>query len=86
MRRRVIASSALSVSEFIAKYHSSTTLLNGNLADVCNQHIIPSPYQPIKDYSKFTPVPEFISARWKVRIELESVVCIILLVDIILTM
>lgn len=46
-------------------FNASAPLSNGNLADVCNEHVISSSYTPIPDSSTYAPVPEFISTAWK---------------------
>ena len=46
---------------------SPPSLSDGNLADVCNKNVVPSPHPPVMDLSKFTPVPEFVSSEWKSR-------------------
>jgi len=44
---------------------SSPRLSDGNLADVCNLHVVSSPFPPVMDSSHYTPVPEFVSSKWK---------------------
>ena len=46
-------------------FTASSTLNNGNLADVCNLNVMSSPFPPVMDSSKFMPAPEFISSGWK---------------------
>mmetsp|Transcript_24218 Transcript_24218/g.41451 ORF Transcript_24218/g.41451 Transcript_24218/m.41451 type:complete len:594 (+) Transcript_24218:388-2169(+) len=47
------------------KFTTSPSLHNGNLADVCDVHVVSSPLPPILDSSHYTPVQEFVSASWK---------------------
>lgn len=44
---------------------ASSPLGDGNLADVCNVNVLSSPFAPIVDSSRYTPVPEFVSSLWK---------------------
>ena len=46
-------------------FNSSTPNNNGNLASVCNQYVVSSPFAPLNIVPNITSVPEFISSEWK---------------------
>jgi long-subunit acyl-CoA synthetase (AMP-forming) len=58
--------------EFIARragmsvrnFAATSSLYNGSLADVCNIHVVSSPYAPITDSSTLAPVSKFVSSGW----------------------
>jgi len=67
-RKMWLPSAAYSVDGRVAGikryFNSSTPNNNGNLADVCNQYVVSSPFPPITP-SNIMSVPEFISSEWK---------------------
>ncbi len=52
------------VAVLVRNFAASSPLHNGTLADVCNIHIVSSPYDPITDPSTLPPVSEFVSSGW----------------------
>ena len=45
-------------------FAASSHLHQGSLADICNIHVVSSPYAPITDSATFIPVPEFVASGW----------------------
>lgn len=48
----------------VRNFTASSSLTSGALADVCNIHVVSSPYAPIVDPSTLSPVHEFVSSEW----------------------